>query len=218
MKHRLGRLARRGGGAAQARRGRVVRRAGAAEERGQALVVVVAGLIVLALAALFLAAVARGLGVRSDAQRAADLAALAGARAMLAAYPRLFEPAGEPGSAALDKASYLALGRDAASAVARANGAAPAAITFPDGDTFAPVRIKVAVGDTVEVGAQRVEVEATAEAELAPDGERGSPRWPTAAATTARSPTGRASRCARTWPPRSTGWRLRRAPTACTWS
>ena len=138
--------------------------------------VVIGGLVVLVLAAFALAAMARALGARTDAQRAADLAALAGARAMHAAYPRLFEAASAEGRASpahLSKAAYLELGRDAAAATASANGFAPTAITFPDGDTFAPVRIRVAVAGAVRVGEERAELAAFAEAELAPDGGEG---------------------------------------------
>ncbi len=59
-------------------------------ERGQSLVLLVAALLGIVLGGLVLGGVARGIGARSDAQKAADLAALAGARAMLDAYPRLF--------------------------------------------------------------------------------------------------------------------------------
>ena len=58
-----------------------------------------------------LGAVARGLETRAAAQRAADLAALAGARAMHDSYSRLFEPPlidGRPNRHHLEKAAYLA--------------------------------------------------------------------------------------------------------------
>ena len=57
-----------------------------------AVVLVVAALAVV-LAALVLGLVARVVGREGEAQRAADLAALAGARAMHGAYLRMFEPA-----------------------------------------------------------------------------------------------------------------------------
>ena len=130
-------------------------------------------------AALVLALVARGGGREARAQRAADLGALAGARAMHDAYARLFEPVfadrARPGARHLGKAEYLALGRVAAERVARANGARGVRVVFPDRASFAPVRVRVAVRDVFEVrtGAARrsAAIAAQAEAELAPPGE-----------------------------------------------
>ena len=53
---------------------------------------VVGGLVAVVLGALILGLVARGGEREARAQRAADLGALAGARAMHDAYSRLFEP------------------------------------------------------------------------------------------------------------------------------
>ena len=62
--------------------------------------------------------------------------------------------------------------RDAAERVAEANGVDHAEVRFPDGETFAPVRIRVEAREVVEVrrGDERREVpiEVVAEAELAP--------------------------------------------------
>ncbi len=44
-------------------------------------------------------------------------------------------------------------------------------MSFPDVDTFAPVRVRVVVRDAIEVGASRVPASARAEAELAPPGD-----------------------------------------------
>ena len=145
-------------------------------ERGQASLLVVGGLVALVLAALVLALVARGGGRAARAQRAADLGALAGARAMHDAYARLFAPVfadrARPGPRHLGKAEYLALGRAAAERVARANGASGVRVAFPDGASFAPVRVRVAVRDVFEVrtGSARrtAPITAHAEAELAP--------------------------------------------------
>jgi soluble lytic murein transglycosylase-like protein len=124
---------------------------------------------------LVLGAAARGVGRESAAQRTADLAALAGARAMHDAYWRLFEPAvvdDRPNPRHLERDEYLALGRAAAQRTARANEAAGATVGFPDGDSFAPVRIRVDVREVVEVrkGAERrrFPIAVFAEAELAP--------------------------------------------------
>ena len=143
------------------------------EERGQAAILIVGGLFGLLIGALVLGAVARGIGVRSQAQKTADLAALAGARAMLDAYPRLFEPAvvgGVANPSHLERDAYLQIGRDAALAVVQRNGPGEGKVTFPDPDALAPVRIAVAVTRRVEVerGQARAgtDVEASATAEL----------------------------------------------------
>lgn len=143
--------------------------------RGQASILLLGGLVGILLGALILGAVARAIGREAAAQRAADLGALAGARAMNAAYPRLFEPpvlGGRPNPSHLDRAAYLALGATAARRVAGANGAPGAAVSFPDAATFAPVRVRVAVTDSLRIvrgsATRHAEVRATAEAELAP--------------------------------------------------
>jgi hypothetical protein len=141
------------------------------DARGQVAVLLVGGLLAVGVGALVLGAVARGLETRDAAQRAADLAALAGARAMRESYDRLFEPArlaGRPNPRHLEKDAYLALGRAAAVRVASANGAPRPAVSFPDGATFAPVRVRVAVERGVQIAGRRVRMRADAEAELAP--------------------------------------------------
>jgi transglycosylase-like protein with SLT domain/D-alanyl-D-alanine carboxypeptidase-like protein len=147
-----------------------------AGERGQALLVLLAALCVVLVAAVALGGVARGIGVRGRAQRAADLGALAGARAMRADYDRLFAPAYVDGRANprhLERFEYLARARARARAVARANGAEHADVTFPDGGSFAPTRIQVRARETAAVrfgGARRsTAVDAVAEAQLSAD-------------------------------------------------
>jgi Transglycosylase SLT domain/D-alanyl-D-alanine carboxypeptidase len=142
---------------------------------GQASVLLVGGLAAVLVGVLVLGAVARGVAQEAAAQRAVDLAALAGARAMYEANPRLFEPVtidGVPNPRHLTRDAYLALARDAAERVARANGARHATVGFPDGGTFAPVRIRVGAREVVEVrrGDERraVRIDVVAEAELAP--------------------------------------------------
>src|SRR3954453_8510702 len=106
-------------------------------QQGQALFVLLAALVVLAVGALVAGAIANGFGARADSQRAADLGALAGAKAMRAAYPRLFEPPlidGQPNPAHLERAAYLALGERAARAAAESNGAKEVRVSFPDAD------------------------------------------------------------------------------------
>ena len=150
-------------------------------ERGQASVFLVAVMLALVLAVVVLGGVARGVGVQGEQQRAADLAALAGARAMHGSYSRLFEPAtigGRPNAAHLPVAAYRKLGLDAARETAERNGVQNAAISFPDDDSFAPVRIRVDTRATREVAGEPVTATARAEAELAP---------PSSLATAARS-------------------------------
>ncbi len=96
---------------------------------------------------------------------------------MRAAYPRLFEPStvrGRPNPAHLERAEYLALGRAAADTVASANRSDDATVAFPDASSFAPVRVRVTVGEHLEVVRGRarraVSMRASAEAELAPEG------------------------------------------------
>src|ERR1700742_431528 len=135
---------------------------------GQAAVVLVGGLAGLVIAAVIVGAVARAVGREAGAQRAADLAAVAAGKAMHENYGRLFEPAlirRAPNPRHLEKAEYLALGRSRALAVARANGAGNAAVSFPDEATIAPVRVRVIVRETVHVGKREAKVAATAEAE-----------------------------------------------------
>src|SRR6185503_14039140 len=91
-------------------------------------------------------------------------------------YPRLFVPAtlgGAPNPQHVDRGAYLAAGRRAASAVARANGARSVRVSFPAADPVAPVVIRVAVvrGARLRVGeAHRdVAVEASADAQLSPE-------------------------------------------------
>jgi len=152
----------------------VARAAALRDESGQATIVLLGIGLALLAGALILGAVARGIGVRSDEQRAADLAALAGARAMHTAYPGLFEPAllgRAENPAHIERDAYLQRGRAAAMATARRNGAHDVRVAFPDSDSFAPVRVRVEVSDPIEVTARHhVPVSAVAEAELAPPG------------------------------------------------
>src|SRR5262245_2976424 len=93
------------------------RRDGGRGERGQASVLLDGGLAAVLVGVLVLGAAARGVAREAGAQRAADLAALAGAKAMYAAYPRLFEPAtidDRPNPRHLTRDAYLAIARAAA--------------------------------------------------------------------------------------------------------
>jgi D-alanyl-D-alanine dipeptidase len=147
----------------------------ARSEHGQALLLLVAAMCAALVAALVLGGIARGLGAKGRDQQAADLAALGGARTMRASYDRLFAPAfvrRRPNPQHLERGAYLAAARARALATARLNGAQRVDVAFPDGDTFAPTRIRVTVRDpaVVDVGGRRrsAAVEAVAEAQLAP--------------------------------------------------
>src|SRR5215207_4068840 len=194
-------------------RGRAVR-----GERGQIAVLLIGGLLAVAVGGLVLGAFARGLGTREAAQRAADLGALGGARAMHEAYWRLFEPplsGGLPNPRHLEKGAYLALGRAAAVRVAAANGAPGAAVEFPDGDTIAPARVRVSVVRRFEIGGRGARMRAVAEAELAPPAGVGPAAFASGAGYDGplayRTPGGwprRASRCTATRP----SWTSAHAP------
>ncbi len=132
-------------------------------EAGQATLLLVWVLVAVAAAALLLGGVARGIGAGNDRQRAADLAALSAARAMHARFAQLFG-----GGAPMDVAAYKAAAERAALTTARRNGMERVRVTFPDGDSFAPVRVRVVVADAVTVGEDEVPHRATADAELAP--------------------------------------------------
>jgi hypothetical protein len=143
-------------------------------ERGAALLLVLGTLMCVLAGSLVLGGIARGLGVVGERQRAADLAALAGARAMRDAYPRVFEPPfvdGRPNPAHLERVEYLALGRRIAVETARRNGQRAADVAFP-GAGLAPVRVRVTVGDPRQGASGRatLDADAVAEAELVPPG------------------------------------------------
>jgi nitroreductase len=152
---------------------RTARRVRGHDEAGQATIVLLGAAMAVLVGALVLGAIARGMGAQSEQQRAADLAALAGARVMHEDYARLFEPAmlgGRVNPVHLERAEYLERGRAAALTTARRNDVGDGvAVSFPDAATFAPVRIRVEVRDTLRVGdGRKVDVRAGAEAELAP--------------------------------------------------
>jgi hypothetical protein len=142
-------------------------------ETGQALLLMIGALVAALLGALVLGGVAQAVSRRGASQRAADLAALAGARAMRTAYPRVFEPAeirGRPNPAHLERAEYLAIGRRIALETARRNGGADVDVQFP-GDALAPLRVRVHVRHRIVLGpGASVDGGADAEAELAPPG------------------------------------------------
>ncbi|WP_354701403.1 lytic tail protein [Paraconexibacter sp. AEG42_29] len=133
-------------------------------------VLLVGVLVAIAIGALVLGGVARGLGERGDQQRAADLAALAAGRALQEVYPRVFEPAqvdGLQNANHLEREQYLDRGRRAAETTARRNGVERVEVSFPQGGV-APTRVRVRVLDDVAAAGRRVATGVVAEAELTP--------------------------------------------------
>jgi hypothetical protein len=145
-------------------------------EDGQALLLVTGILVAVLLGSLVLGGVARAIGVRGERQRAADLGALAAARALREAYPRVFAPAvirGRANPQHLERSEYVALGRRIAALTARRNGADDVEVTFP-GDALAPLRVQVVVRDRIAIApGASVPGTASAEAELVPPGTVG---------------------------------------------
>jgi Transglycosylase SLT domain/D-alanyl-D-alanine carboxypeptidase len=142
-------------------------------EDGQALPPALGGAFALIAAALALVAIAGAVTGKGRAQRAADLAAISAARSLRDELPRLLSPPtlpdGTPNPRHLAKASYLSDARVAALAVSRENGVAPTRLrlSFPDRDSFAPVRVKAVVLATLEIGDGHARTEASAVAEAA---------------------------------------------------
>src|SRR6476469_6108585 len=136
-------------------------------EKGQALPLALGGCFVLIAGALALVAIAGAVTSKGRVQRAADVAAISAARSMRDDLPRLLSPPtlpnGLPNPAHMEKAVYLWRAREAALAVAAANGVDPARlrVSFPDLLSFAPVRVRAMVAAELEVGLGKHEVEAS---------------------------------------------------------
>jgi hypothetical protein len=138
-------------------------------EGGQAALLLIGLLLAACIGAVVLGGIARAIGARGDLQQAADLGALAAARAMHDAYPRVFEPTTRDGQH-LERDEYLRLATRAAKRTASRNGAKDVSVAFPGGG-LAPVRVQVTVGDAIGVGdSAEVRNTAIAEAELAAPG------------------------------------------------
>jgi Transglycosylase SLT domain/D-alanyl-D-alanine carboxypeptidase/Putative Flp pilus-assembly TadE/G-like len=141
-----------------------------AGEAGQSLPMVLGGCLLLVACALILAAIGGAVSGKARAQGLADLSALSAARSMRDDFDRLFTPArlrsGAANPAHLDRGEYLARARAAAIDAARRNGADPRRVTveFPDADSFAPLRARVAVAAELDPGSTDVDVHAVAEA------------------------------------------------------
>ncbi len=133
-------------------------------ERGQALLLTLGAALAILFVAGLLAALGGAVTGASRTQRAADLAALSGARSMRDDFPRLFAPSrlanGEPNPRHLDKRAYLARATAAAREGAVRNGATPSAVrvSFPDAGSFAPLRVRTRVAGAA---AEHAEAEAS---------------------------------------------------------
>jgi hypothetical protein len=143
------------GGAASRRAARLAR-ALLKGQSGQGLPLVLGAAAALIFVALVLAAIGGAITGTARAQRAADVAALSGARSMRDDFDRLSAPAflanGSPNPAHLSKAEYLARARDAARHAARMNEV-PAdrlRVRFPDADSFMPLRVRARVRAEVD--------------------------------------------------------------------
>jgi hypothetical protein len=154
-------------------------------ERGQSLILVLGAVFALLFTALVLTAIVGAVTGKSRVQRAADLAAISGARSLrddfdgLFAPPRL--PGGAPNPAHLTKGEYLSRAETAAVEAAARNGVAAerVEISFPDAESFAPLRVRARIeaelasgdlpGDPTAGGRdERLGVAAAAVAEASP--------------------------------------------------
>ncbi len=124
---------------------------GLTAQRGQALLVIVGAVFAIMLCAAVLTALGGAVTGTARVQRAADLAALSGARSLRDDFTRLFTPtrlpSGTPNPRHLDKDEYLARAAAAAREAAARNGVDPdrVRVSFPDRETFAPTRVKASV-------------------------------------------------------------------------
>jgi hypothetical protein len=130
-----------------------------AAERGQALIMVLAAAFAILFCAAVLTAIGGAVTGMSRTQRAADLAALSGARSLRDDFERLFVPAelasGAPNPQHLDKDEYLERAAAAARDAAVHNGVDPGhvRVTFPDRESFAPTLVKASVTASLDKAA-----------------------------------------------------------------
>jgi len=146
---------------------------------------VLGAVFALLFAALALTAIVGAVTGKSRVQRAADLAAISGARSLRDDFDGLFAsarlPNGAPNPAHLTKAQYLSRAQDAAVEAAARNGVAAerVVIRFPDAESFAPLRVRARIeaevateslpGDPTAGGEDdRIPVAAAALAEASP--------------------------------------------------
>ena len=140
-------LARAGAGVRRARVARTPAPDPGTAEAGQAAQLLLAGLLALVTGALALGLLGAGLGAHGRHQRAADLAALAGARALVDLRPLVLGPAAGP---SLLPAAYRARAVRVAHQAARRNGASDVVVRLEGGEL--PARVRVVVRDRIAVG------------------------------------------------------------------
>ena len=122
-----------------------------AAEAGQALPLVLGGVLALLFATLLLAAFGGAVTGKSRAQRAADLAALSAARSMRDDFDRLFVaargPTARPTRLTWPSASTSSAPRPPAPRPRARNGvgAGRVGIEFPDAASFAPLRVRAEI-------------------------------------------------------------------------
>lgn len=130
-------------------------------QSAQALPAVLGISILIVALALILVALGGAATAKGRLQRGADLAAISAARSMRDDFDRLFVPAvlpnGVPNPAHLDRSEYLARARAAARVGAERNDLEPNLIdfAFPDGQSFAPLRVRVDIEAEVAIGGER---------------------------------------------------------------
>jgi soluble lytic murein transglycosylase-like protein len=143
-------------------------------EAGQALPLALGGALAVLVAALAFVAIGGAVSGTARAQRATDVAAISAARSMRDDLPRLLAPerlaSGAPNPAHLDHSAYLAHATSAARQAAERNGvdADRLRVSFPDGDSFPVLRVRVELRSDVNAGGRRIGATQTrAEAEAA---------------------------------------------------
>jgi Transglycosylase SLT domain/D-alanyl-D-alanine carboxypeptidase len=176
-------------------RGLLARTPPFAVQRGQTLPLTIGAAFVVLFVATVLVALGGAATGASRTQRAADLAALSGARSLRDDFQQLFAPArlanGAPNPRHLDKGDYLARAAAATREAATRNGvdAADLRVSFPGRSSFAPVRVRTQITASVDRSAlpaasppsshakagQGIRIEAHAEAEAAPPAPAGLP-------------------------------------------
>ena len=186
-------------------------------ERGQATILVLALLLAVVIGAVVLGAAARGVGAADERGRAADLAALAGARAMHDGFDGLFEPATLAAARTRGTSSSRSTSRAAAARRSPRPGATASRTSGSRSRTGTRWR-RCASGSPSAIRSPRATTRCRWRGPPRRSSRRRRPRRSTRrsapASTAARSRSARGSRCARTSRWRSTAWRRRRAPTA----
>ncbi len=143
-------------------------------DRGQSLAVMLAAAFVVIAIAAVVVAIASAITAKGRSQRAVDLAAVSAARSMRDDHARLFVPAyfedGTLNPDHLERSVYLARAQAAArEALAKnSDGHLDAQVDFPDGESFAPIRVTVRVVLHDQGGQEVGDVEAEAIAAPAP--------------------------------------------------